>query len=107
MNQEIATKFILVCVVLLVVFGIPYAIIIARQPFKPHLTWLSVMIGDAMTDFGMAALLLLLTGSPLAASVPVLCHILTGGPMILGQILKHSFQNGGHVIVGDDDDDAA
>lgn len=104
MDQETTTKFILICAVLFVVFGIPYAILVALKPFRPGLTWLSVLIGDGVTDLGTGAQLLLLTGDPVLACLPLLNHILTGGPMILGQILKHRLQNGGHVIIEDDDD---
>lgn len=107
MTQEIATRFIGICAVLFVIFGIPYAILIGLRPFRPGLTWLSVLIGDLMTDFGTGAQLLLFTGDPVLASLPLLNHILTGGPMILGQILKHRLQNGGHIIIEDEDGDAA
>ena len=97
-------RFIGICAVLLL-FGFIYAYLIARKPFPPRLTWLSVVIGDFTTDVGMAALILLLTENLFLAAIPAFCHILTGGPMILGQLTKHTLQNGGVVTVEEDDGD--
>lgn len=95
---SIFLRFIGLCATLLL-FGIAYAYLIARKPFPPHLTWASVLIGDLVTDFGMGAVILLLTEDLFLAGVPLMCHILTGGPMILGQITKHAIENGGDVII--------
>ena len=95
-------RFIGVSAVLFI-FGIIYAYLIARKPFPPRLTWLSVLIGDFVTDLGTAAHLLMFTGDPFLASIPVINHVLTGGPMILGQLTKHMLQNGGIVIIEEDE----
>ncbi|MCL4302491.1 MAG: hypothetical protein KJ077_42775 [Anaerolineae bacterium] len=107
MDQETTTRFIGICAVLFTGFGIPYSILITKWAFPPNLTWLSVLIGDGVTDFGMGALILLLTGDLFLASIPIICHGLTGGPMIAGQILKHALQNGGHIVIEDEDGDTA
>ena len=104
MSQDTFLRFIGLCAVLLI-FGIIYAYLIARRPFPPHLTWLSVVIGDFVTDLGMGGLILLLTGDLFLTFIPAICHILTGGPMILGQTTKHTLQNGGVVIIEADDGD--
>ena len=91
-------RFIGLCATLLI-FGITYAYIIARKPFKPQLTWASVLIGDLVTDIGTGAIILLLTENLFLAGIPLICHALTGGPMILGQITKHTMQNDGEIIV--------
>jgi len=98
--MDIETRIILICVVILL-YGFCYAVLIAVKPFEPGLTWLSVAIGDGVTDLGSWAVLLLLTGSFWIALVPVGMHVLTGGPMITGQLLKHRLQNGGHVVIDD------
>ena len=73
------------------IFGMVYAGIIALRPFRPGLTWLSVVVGDGLTDIGSGMLLYALTGSLMIAVVPLLFHAMTGGPMIAGQVLKHRF----------------
>jgi hypothetical protein len=98
--MDVETRIVLICVVMLL-FGCAYGIIIAVQSFRPGLTWLSVAIGDGVTDLGSWAVLLLLTGSFWLALVPVGMHLLTGTPMITGQLLKHRLQNGGHVVIDD------
>lgn len=85
----------------LFLFGIAYAYIIAWKAFKPELNWLSVLIGDFVTDIGMGAIILLMVEDLFLAAVPFMCHALTGAPMILGQITKHTMQNDGDVIVED------
>lgn len=104
MSQETLIRFIGICMSIFLFFGLPYGILVATRPFRPRLTWLSVVFGDLATDLGMAGLLLLLTEDLFIASIPFLCHALTGGPMIAGQILKHALQNGDHIIIEDDDD---
>jgi hypothetical protein len=84
---------------LLFTVGNIYAWRIARHPFPPEFTWLSVVIGDAITDAGMAAALYFLTGNVWLCLVPWLAHILTGAPMILGQRLKHHFQHEGSQLL--------
>jgi hypothetical protein len=48
---------LIVIFVVLLMLGIAYAIYIALRPFRPGLTWLSVVIGDTVTDLGMSAFL--------------------------------------------------
>ena len=79
----------------LVIFGILYAIRIALRPFPPHRTWLSVVVGDAATDVGSSLALWSLTGDWRLCLVPWIAHALTGGPMIIGQVLKHYLQDEG------------
>lgn len=102
--MDIQTRIVLIAFVLFIFGGI-YAILIAIRPFKPSLTWLSVLFGDLVTDVGSWAILLLITGNLYVALIPFMCHILTGGPMILGQVLKHKLQNGGHVVIDEELDD--
>jgi len=71
--------------------GNAYAIKIALRPFPDHLTWLSVVVGDAFTDLAMSALIWTYTGSVWLALIPWCTHALTGGPMIVGQIIKYRF----------------
>ena len=73
----------------LFVFGIAYAIYIARNPFRPRLTWLSVAIGDGTTDACSAVMIWVLTKNWRAALIPFLAHVISGTPMVLGQIAKH------------------
>jgi hypothetical protein len=75
---------------LLLLFGIIYALIIsAFAPHKPRYTWVSVVVGDAATDLGTMALLRKSRRGNLAPLLPFWAHFLTGGPMILAQVLKH------------------
>ena len=73
----------------LTVFGWLYAYRIAVRPFPPHRTWLSVVVGDAATDAGASAALLVLSRDRRLALIPWIAHALTGAPMIVGQVLKH------------------
>lgn len=85
-------------VVWLLLFGLWYARRIYRQPFRPGLTWLSVVLGCEATLVGMAILFwgtlrfLFNIDTWLAALVaiciPHAAFILTGAPMILYQIYK-------------------
>jgi hypothetical protein len=75
----------------LIAFGWLYAYRIAIRPFPPHQTWLSVVIGDAVTDAGASAALLVLSKDRRLALVPWVAHALTGIPMIVAQLLKHWF----------------
>lgn len=95
-------RFISICAVLLL-FGMIYAYVIADKPFPPKWTWASVAIGDFVTDFGSGAILWLLTHNLFLAILPFICHGLTGGPMIIGQLVKHRWQDGGEVIPEQDD----
>lgn len=80
---------------ILLVFGVIYAFYIAIHPFAPRHTWLSVVIGDAATDLGASAMLWMLTRDRNIILIPWVAHALTGLPMILGQLLKHVFQDSG------------
>ena len=85
---------------LLLLFGIIYALIIsAFTPHKPRYTWVSVVVGDAATDLGTMALLRKARGSNLAPLLPFWAHFLTGGPMILAQVLKHLFNDDASQLV--------
>lgn len=75
----------------LTVFGWLYALKIAVRPFPPRLTWLSVVVGDAATDLGTSAALLVLARDRRLALVPWIMHALTGAPMIVLQVVKHHF----------------
>jgi hypothetical protein len=89
-------KFVGICAILNF-FGVAYAYLIARRAFPPALVWLSVFV----TVFGEIALRLLLDSyvSILTHNLlPVVCFGLTGFPMILGQVVKHTIQDGGVVI---------
>lgn len=99
-TTSIFLRFIGLCAALML-FGITYAYLIARKPFPPHLTWISVVIGDFVTGIGMGAMILLLTEDLFLAVIPLMCLGLTGGPMILGQVTKHAIENGGDVIIED------
>lgn len=106
MNVITIYRFVGICAVLLL-FGIIYAIYIAIKPFKPKFTWASVVIGDLATDLGSGAILWLFTGDLFLAALPFICHGLTGGPMIVGQITKHIFQDSGEIVVEDADKEQA
>lgn len=96
--MELIIRFAGICAVLLI-FGHVYAYMIVRKPFPPHRTWLSVAIGDFVNDFGTGAQILLFTGNPYLALLPLINHIFfTGGPMILGQLTKHRVQDGGEIL---------
>ena len=75
----------------LLVFGLLYAYHIAMREEKPARTWVDVVIGDGATDIGSFIILYAWSECIWLALVPVLAHLLTGGPMILGQLLKHRF----------------
>jgi hypothetical protein len=90
--MELIPFFIIIAVILL--FGIFYSILIYWRPFPPGLTWLSVVIGDLVTDMGSTLVLVLILTNLQPdylwlALVPFGMHVLTGGPMIVGQVLKH------------------
>lgn len=102
-TMELFLRFISICAVLLIA-GIGYAYYIAKRPLPPKLTWFSVLIGDFVTDVGMGALIYLLTENLFLALIPFICHALTGGPMILGQLIKHAIQNGGNIIIDEEQD---
>lgn len=95
-------RFIGICGILLI-FGIVYAILIARKPFPPKWTWVSVTIGVGITCFGIGEILWIFTGNYFLTFVPIIGFALTGGPMIVGQITKHILQNGGVVIIEEDE----
>lgn len=76
----------------LTTFGVLYATYIYHKPPREGDTWISVVIGDAITDVGMASITaLILVYSKQwdrlwwMIFIPIYCHLLTGGPMIVGQ----------------------
>jgi hypothetical protein len=83
---------------LLLAGGIGYAVYIYHNSFEQGWTWLSVVIGDGWTDIGTVAAILtiLLSGDPVnpwfVAVQPIISHLLTGGPMIAGQLWKKRAQ---------------
>jgi len=77
----------------LVTFGCLYAYYIARHPFRRGWTWLSVLIGDGVTDLGSLVMIYRRTGDFWAALIPICSHIFTGLPMILGQELKRHWDS--------------
>ena len=82
-----------VTLVLLFVGGIGYAIRVVRRPPRPGLTWVSVVIGCFFTNAAISILVWELTQDWRAALVvPWGCYALTGGPMIMGQVLKNQQQ---------------
>lgn len=70
-------------------FGIAYAYRIAIQPFRARNTWLSVVIGDAATDIASFAFIYIWTRKLSLALIPIISHLITGLPMIIGQLIKH------------------
>lgn len=82
----------LIAIILLGV-GVIYAAYIYNNPPKEGWTWLSVVVGDTITDLGMASAIATILAwygvwgalwcLPL---VPFVAHLLTGLPMIAGQI---------------------
>ena len=74
------------CVVLV---GAVYAVYIALAPFADHFTWFAVVIGVGFTNLGITTVLLHLVGDWAAVAVVWLAYVLTGGPMIAGQLVKH------------------
>lgn len=93
-------RFMLFC---LAILGIFYAWQIELAPSPHGWTWVSVVVGDAFTDIAMGAIifvgLIYFYGLELALkgwllmTVPVLCHLTSGLPMIAGQLLKRRFDN--------------
>jgi len=75
----------------LLIFGCLYAYRITTKPIRT--TWLEVVVGDAATDAGTSAALVVLTGNWYLALVPWAAHTLTGLPMIIAQALKEYFLN--------------
>lgn len=76
-----------------VTLGLIYAYIIAKKIFNPEQTWVSVVVGEVMTDTIAFSLIYIITKDPILSLMPVYGHLLTGIPMIIGQILKHRRQN--------------
>jgi len=88
---------------LLSLFGWIYAYKIAvARLIDYRRTWVRVVIGDAITDLGSSAALYVLTRNWRAALIPWAAHALTGGPMILGQELKHYFRDESAALMRED-----
>lgn len=85
----------LIFIVAVVMFfvGVGYAYIISTKMWKPKRTWVSVVVGDGLTDVGSFLVLYVLTGNVWVALVPVFAHLLMGIPMIVGQVVKHRRQS--------------
>lgn len=86
-------QFDLILLLLLAV-GIVYAVHIYKNPPKEGWTFVSVIIGDGITDIGMSALIATVLmemdyWEPLwgLVFIPWLCHGFTGIPMIIGQLI--------------------
>jgi len=89
---------VLLISLLLFVVGILYAGYISTfGVFPPRYTWVSVMFPDAFIDLFSATIIIVSTGNVLLGLVPFLGHLIAGGPMILGQIVKHYQQVKGEV----------
>lgn len=79
----------------MLILGTFYAILIYYSPAPHGWTWVSVAVGDGFTDLGEVALIIaaLIHYGQLDAMWPLILippvgHLLTGGPMIAGQIIK-------------------
>lgn len=71
------------------VFGCGYSWLIAYRPFPSGLTWLSVVVGCSFTNLMISILLWELTQEWRASVlIPWGAYVLTGLPMVLGQILR-------------------
>jgi hypothetical protein len=94
---ELQQALILIGLILLG-FGVFYAAVIYYRPFAPGWTWVSVLIGDAVTDACVGAALLVAVSSLGRAELwwvalfPLAGHVLSGGPMIAGQVIKWAAQ---------------
>lgn len=98
MSQTGFSRTTIIAAAWLLLFGLWYARRIYRHPFRPGLTWLSVVLGCEATLVGMAVLLwgtlhYLLAIDPWLAAVvalglPHAAFVLTSLPMILFQIIK-------------------
>lgn len=72
--------------------GVIYAIYIALWPMKPELTWLSVVVGVAMT-LAFFAWAEWQQRQSLSAAIDIFVFfVITGGPMIVFQLVKHGWQ---------------
>lgn len=75
----------------LLVFGAWYAWYIYHKPFSPKYTWASVFFGVSVTLLGYACYLLFRLPFWMAVEAALAIFVafaLTGGPMIVGQLLK-------------------
>jgi len=85
----------------LLVFGLWYAIYIAMGEVASSLTWLSVVVGDAMTNIAISAALWVLIRNPWAVAMPWLGYAISGVPMIVSQITKYLTQKQGTDLLND------
>lgn len=93
----------------LVLFGTWYAYHIALRPSVQSQTWVDVVIGVGATCIGIFAIIYIWRRSFWLAGVPMMCFVITGSPMILGQVLKHRFLSShadqiDHLINGNEED---
>lgn len=85
------TSEIIIAAALVVAFagGTGYSWLVIRQPWRPGMTWLGVVVGCAFTNLIISVILWEITGSWQASLlIPWGCYTLTGVPIILGQILR-------------------
>jgi hypothetical protein len=87
---QLITPYTLTIAAITFILAVIYAIRIAFIPFRDHLTWLSVVIGDSLTDAFSSLVIYHLTGDIWLAALPWIAHTITGGPMITGQVVKWS-----------------
>lgn len=77
----------------MLLFGLIYALYIAIRPSNARYTWVSVVVGDAVTNAGISVAIHVLSDDNALAwrLVAVLWtfYFLTGGPMISHQLHKH------------------
>ena len=102
---------LLVVAIALLIFGVGYAALIYWRPFGPGWTWLSVVVGVALTVLGeMSAIVMVLSHYNLqwlnwiALFAPA-AFLLTGMPMIISQDYKRRKQNSRNNKIRDQFDD--
>ncbi|OGC94119.1 MAG: hypothetical protein A2W25_12105 [candidate division Zixibacteria bacterium RBG_16_53_22] len=71
-----------------------YAIFIsAIRPSPAELTWFEVVVGFVLVGTGFVAFVVVLPGSKLLAIMSLAWAVaIGGGPMIVGQVVKHKIQ---------------
>ena len=89
--MSIYTAYTIFTLAVVAAVGIPYAIYIAFRPFDDGWTWLSVAIGVILTITPFSFAMYRLTGNmEMALSIWVF-FLVSGIPMMLGQIIKHVY----------------
>jgi hypothetical protein len=94
----------------LLIFGIMYAILIYHRPFHYHWTWGAVVIGVLVTEMGIWFAIIV---TVLAAgfnwwiiAYPVVGYAITGIPMIFGQFIKYILERRDNEYLRDEVDNA-